>query len=122
MSDSHIFIPLIKPHPLSSVSIFPMHSISTSGQNPSLIMSNIPACSSGVHPLSVIALVRSNRILILAYPSPAPDTDVLVLKVTVSPASKKSLVISVPGRSEEHTSELQSRPHLVCRLLLEKKN
>src|SRR5690554_7014218 len=23
-----------------------------------------------------------------------------------------------PGRSEEHTSELQSRPHLVCRLLL----
>src|SRR5215813_9206631 len=26
------------------------------------------------------------------------------------------------ARSEEHTSELQSRPHLVCRLLLEKKN
>src|SRR3989449_11482000 len=27
-----------------------------------------------------------------------------------------------PNRSEEHTSELQSRLHLVCRLLLEKKN
>src|SRR2546429_4267962 len=27
----------------------------------------------------------------------------------------------LPGRSEEHTSELQSRLHLVCRLLLEKK-
>src|SRR5690625_7128722 len=27
----------------------------------------------------------------------------------------------VNGRSEEHTSELQSRGHLVCRLLLEKK-
>src|SRR5687768_17986314 len=27
-----------------------------------------------------------------------------------------------PTRSEEHTSELQSRLHLVCRLLLEKKN
>src|SRR5690554_7275092 len=26
-----------------------------------------------------------------------------------------------PSRSEVHTSELQSRPHLVCRLLLEKK-
>src|SRR5690625_6937682 len=26
-----------------------------------------------------------------------------------------------PSRSEEHTSELQSRGHLVCRLLLEKK-
>src|SRR2546422_6070336 len=28
---------------------------------------------------------------------------------------------SIWGRSEEHTSELQSRLHLVCRLLLEKK-
>src|SRR2546422_3307736 len=28
---------------------------------------------------------------------------------------------AVPTRSEEHTSELQSRLHLVCRLLLEKK-
>src|SRR3712207_8783623 len=28
----------------------------------------------------------------------------------------------VPTRSEEHTSELQSRQYLVCRLLLEKKN
>src|SRR5690554_7600342 len=32
--------------------------------------------------------------------------------------------LNLPGdlRSEEHTSELQSRPHLVCRLPLEKKN
>src|SRR2546422_6371091 len=29
--------------------------------------------------------------------------------------------LPVPARSEEHTSELQSRLHLVCRLLLEKK-
>src|SRR5207249_9173458 len=29
---------------------------------------------------------------------------------------------TLPGRSEEHTSELQSRFDLVCRLLLEKKN
>src|SRR5439155_26187881 len=29
--------------------------------------------------------------------------------------------ISIQTRSEEHTSELQSRGHLVCRLLLEKK-
>src|SRR5690554_7620168 len=29
--------------------------------------------------------------------------------------------IIIRERSEEHTSELQSRPHLVCRLLLEKK-
>src|SRR5690625_6062867 len=30
-------------------------------------------------------------------------------------------VLPRPARSEEHTSELQSRGHLVCRLLLEKK-
>src|SRR2546429_6599034 len=35
-----------------------------------------------------------------------------------SPASHSG---SVSTRSEEHTSELQSRLHLVCRLLLEKK-
>src|SRR5207253_8230371 len=29
--------------------------------------------------------------------------------------------VSLASRSEEHTSELQSRGHLVCRLLLEKK-
>src|SRR5690554_7383490 len=38
----------------------------------------------------------------------------------------KTIGFSIPDtivcRSEEHTSELQSRPHLVCRLLLEKKN
>src|SRR5687768_18107552 len=33
-----------------------------------------------------------------------------------------SIVTRGPLRSEEHTSELQSRLHLVCRLLLEKKN
>src|SRR5437660_3089603 len=35
-------------------------------------------------------------------------------------ARRKSLEFA-PSRSEEHTSELQSRGHLVCRLLLEKK-
>src|SRR2546429_6218882 len=32
------------------------------------------------------------------------------------------LALPTASRSEEHTSELQSRLHLVCRLLLEKKN
>src|SRR5699024_12284308 len=36
-------------------------------------------------------------------------------------ASKKRLSIAEAVRSEEHTSELQSRFDLVCRLLLEKK-
>src|SRR5690625_7054825 len=33
-----------------------------------------------------------------------------------------SIELRAGSRSEEHTSELQSRGHLVCRLLLEKKN
>src|SRR3989442_8015460 len=35
--------------------------------------------------------------------------------------SEEARILVDAGRSEEHTSELQSRPHLVCRLLLEKK-
>src|SRR5436305_11648629 len=37
------------------------------------------------------------------------------------PGRRAPIDRSHPWRSEEHTSELQSRPHLVCRLLLEKK-
>src|SRR5438445_3590763 len=36
-------------------------------------------------------------------------------------ATRRSSQSSAPERSEEHTSELQSRQYLVCRLLLEKK-
>src|SRR5690242_20854606 len=34
---------------------------------------------------------------------------------------RKFIIADTPGRSEEHTSELQSHVNLVCRLLLEKK-
>src|SRR3712207_8157232 len=37
------------------------------------------------------------------------------------PTKGAETVWDAPGRSEEHTSELQSRQYLVCRLLLEKK-
>src|SRR2546425_9741991 len=36
-------------------------------------------------------------------------------------ARERAARAGVPGRSEEHTSELQSLAYLVCRLLLEKK-
>src|SRR5207253_6151522 len=38
-----------------------------------------------------------------------------------APEKRTPTTIGDPRRSEEHTSELQSRGHLVCRLLLEKK-
>src|SRR3989442_9692403 len=46
--------------------------------------------------------------------------DVEAARFTRSPVTFK-LPAATLMRSEEHTSELQSRPHLVCRLLLEKK-
>src|SRR5690625_3604001 len=39
----------------------------------------------------------------------------------ISPYYRTAPVFQTDARSEEHTSELQSRGHLVCRLLLEKK-
>src|SRR5215813_2354432 len=46
----------------------------------------------------------------------------LVLRTNPPPPRRVTFGESArPVRSEEHTSELQSRPHLVCRLLLEKK-
>src|SRR3712207_8871233 len=35
--------------------------------------------------------------------------------------ARNPVEVRIKGRSEEHTSELQSRQYLVCRLLLEKK-
>src|SRR5436305_10685182 len=57
------------------------------------------------------------RDLILSGPEIAPWTEAALFA-----AARAQLVEQVIApRSEEHTSELQSRPHLVCRLLLEKK-
>src|SRR5207253_5832778 len=42
--------------------------------------------------------------------------------VCIGEVLKNAVRLTFPKRSEEHTSELQSRGHLVCRLLLEKKN
>src|SRR5690554_6036465 len=58
--------------------------------------------------------------------SPTASSSLLVKPVTRRPEtsglpSAPSVSRKTAERSEEHTSELQSRPHLVCRLLLEKK-
>src|SRR5207247_10313603 len=62
-------------------------------------------------PLSVSSLMKSALILVVIQPS--------VIASPVVPAT--SFVLRQAARSEEHTSELQSRVDLVCRLLLEKK-
>src|SRR3712207_6867232 len=53
------------------------------------------------------------------------DPSRLSIEITESalmqdPASARAVLIQLRDRSEEHTSELQSRQYLVCRLLLEK--
>src|SRR5256884_656933 len=68
--------------------------------------------------------VRGDGSLILqAHPDrPMPVTDIPTCRAKVSQDVVKNLVrLIIQRRSEEHTSELQSRLHLVCRLLLEKK-
>src|SRR3712207_1416704 len=45
---------------------------------------------------------------------------IIITKFAVPPASQQKVLLA-GVRSEEHTSELQSRQYLVCRLLLEKK-
>src|SRR5690625_6683143 len=62
--------------------------------------------------------VRPETIFVSFYPVPR-------MKSRINKAGLRSLrrYVTTRGsiRSEEHTSELQSRGHLVCRLLLEKK-
>src|SRR5690606_40850705 len=52
--------------------------------------------------------------------SPSSEARFLIFNSPL-PASTSFSAKPLPPRSEEHTSELQSRENLVCRLLLEKK-
>src|SRR3712207_6919258 len=53
-----------------------------------------------------------------ARPEPTRDRP---MPASPQKSSSKATGMPRPDRSEEHTSELQSRQYLVCRLLLEKK-
>src|SRR2546422_5989813 len=68
-------------------------------------------------------LFRSIRLSSAAYGEPEPGDVVSFGNKMMGALVKTMLAAEVQDerRSEEHTSELQSRLHLVCRLLLEKK-
>src|SRR5690625_6418467 len=73
---------------------------------------------------SAIAGVLRNRVEAAAPAAAAaaaarrgPSTDAIIAAIAVGSAASVASIM----RSEEHTSELQSRGHLACRLLLEKK-
>src|SRR3712207_8299358 len=59
------------------------------------------------------------RSLLFALGAPEVSNEV---RNAADAAVNASLRVLEQARSEEHTSELQSRQYLVCRLLLEKKN
>src|SRR3712207_7869960 len=71
---------------------------------------NVPASRALVHP--AVAVTRAARGSAARRPGRPCAT-----RPAPSPAASRL----VASRSEEHTSELQSRQYLVCRLLLEKK-
>src|SRR3712207_9449822 len=66
------------------------------------------------------SLVVFEKVLEVRAADLEPDSIVLV-RGTVEHGDNGEVSIKVADRSEEHTSELQSRQYLVCRLLLEKK-
>src|SRR2546429_3570429 len=69
-------------------------------------------------------LFRSRNSTASCSPVDAPDGTAARPKIPldrITSASTVGLPRESKIRSEEHTSELQSRLHLVCRLLLEKK-
>src|SRR3712207_8458410 len=69
--------------------------------------------------MAAIARARANPVSRDAAPPPRPSPDV----TASSERDRRFAEITerCASRSEEHTSELQSRQYLVCRLLLEKK-
>src|SRR5256885_5121740 len=76
--------------------------------------SDLPAAPSPVLPISV----RGSETVLLVE----DDEMIRALVQKVLKANGYTTLVAESGRSEEHTSELQSPCNLVCRLLLEKKN
>src|SRR3712207_8631763 len=102
MDDHNIFFFLmIRPPPRST--LFPYTTLFRSTSTVTLSVSNSTTGSS--------AITRSPAFLIQRE---------TVAVATLSP-SAGTMIENSAIRSEEHTSELQSRQYLVCRLLLEKK-
>src|SRR5690606_39298205 len=69
---------------------------------------------SGIGKAIAIAFAREGADVVISYLSDVEDDDAKDTAKWVKDAGREV-------RSEEHTSELQSRENLVCRLLLEKK-
>src|SRR3712207_1124929 len=83
--------------------------------SPPIARSTSPAATSAALPLELPPVVRDGSQGLRT----GPVTDVW-LPPEKQRSSQTAFPVIVAPRSEEHTSELQSRQYLVCRLLLEK--
>src|SRR5438046_8135353 len=72
----------------------------------------------------VVASVVTGNTVVLKPASDSPTIAAKFIDILYEAGFPKEAVnfVTGSGRSEEHTSELQSLTNLVCRLLLEKKN
>src|SRR5436309_10133599 len=74
-----------------------------------------------LHPKQVDNALADMRTALLDADVSVEVADELLARVRKRALSEEVMKSLTPARSEEHTSELQSRENLVCRLLLEKK-
>src|SRR5690554_2581076 len=101
----------------------------TKNQGDYQVVADLTGLTEGTHQVSLLPQNFSPRVSVAINPSTAIVTverkisSRFTLDYDFVNVNKMDLefVLSEP-RSEEHTSELQSRPHLVCRLLLDKQN
>src|SRR5688572_31643592 len=91
--------------PLPNATLFPYTTLFRSLTRGEFLRRLAMITGSTAAAMAVLPMIESNY----AHAAVTPDQDLFTER------------ISYPGRSEEHTSELQSQSNLVCRLLLEKK-
>src|SRR5690625_7034953 len=102
-----VFIPEMNDNFLKVLHFYGLHQI----KSQSSLKKNSGFCALGIINPSLRKYDYFRRLAILS-------SAIWIICLTISPPT---FPLS-RARSEEHTSELQSRGHLVCRLLLEKKN
>src|SRR5207253_5501343 len=108
---SHLFSLLRLSSPCSAAHR-DLHSFPTRRSSDLFEMATVMRRPSRSRPFSwPIAFCASSAVFISTKPKPRDW-----------PEKRSVMTVADCTRSEEHTSELQSRGHLVCRLLLEKKN
>src|SRR3712207_3397485 len=93
---------------------------SKSSSLPPTMMESVPSMAPTSPPLTGASSMEAPRSLTFAASSSVTTGEMVLMSTRSEPSPIPSSTPPSP-RSEEHTSELQSRQYLVCRLLLEKK-